>query len=194
MIRISAGYAKRAAPRGAHRVPTRRRRRRRPSLVGLSSMAAPTSGTAGATPAMLGIFLLQMPRLALAAQVVMRCGRRLHSCCGDAGKGRHRMTDYTIGYGKPPRASRYKPGTSGNPRGRPKRQSLSLADIIDHVLGARITYREQGRVASSNEASQSASLNHCCTSSMLKTGLPLIVGPSYSFLRLFIETVSQRAH
>jgi len=55
------------------------------------------------------------------------------------------MTDYAIGYGKPPRASRFKAGTSGNPRGRPKRQSLSLADIIDHVLGAHITYREQGR-------------------------------------------------
>jgi hypothetical protein len=58
------------------------------------------------------------------------------------------MSDYTIGYGKPPTTSRFKPGTSGNPRGRPKRQFLSLADIIDRVLVARITYREQGQTKS----------------------------------------------
>lgn len=58
------------------------------------------------------------------------------------------MSDYEIGYGKPPTASRFKAGTSGNPRGRPRRQSVNLADIIDRALGARITYREQGRVKS----------------------------------------------
>jgi hypothetical protein len=58
------------------------------------------------------------------------------------------MSDYAVGYGKPPTASRFKAGTSGNPRGRPKRQSLSLADIVDRVLAARITYREQGRIKS----------------------------------------------
>ena len=28
--------------------------------------------------------------------------------------------DYEIGYGKPPKQTRFKPGQSGNPRGRPK--------------------------------------------------------------------------
>jgi hypothetical protein len=28
--------------------------------------------------------------------------------------------DYAVGYGKPPKATRFKPGVSGNPRGRPK--------------------------------------------------------------------------
>ena len=31
-----------------------------------------------------------------------------------------RKKDYTIGYGRPPAAHRFKPGQSGNPRGRPK--------------------------------------------------------------------------
>jgi uncharacterized protein DUF5681 len=31
-----------------------------------------------------------------------------------------RKKDYTIGFGRPPAAHRFKPGQSGNPRGRPK--------------------------------------------------------------------------
>jgi hypothetical protein len=36
---------------------------------------------------------------------------------------------YEIGYGKPPRASRFAPGKSGNPRGRPK-GSKNLATVV----------------------------------------------------------------
>jgi hypothetical protein len=46
------------------------------------------------------------------------------------------MSEYGIGY---------KPGISGNPRGRPKRKSLSLAEIIERVLGTPVTFREKGR-------------------------------------------------
>jgi hypothetical protein len=56
------------------------------------------------------------------------------------------MTDDEIGYGKPPKNSRFKPGVSGNPRGRPKRRPLALASIIGNVLTAPIEYREQGRL------------------------------------------------
>jgi Family of unknown function (DUF5681) len=55
------------------------------------------------------------------------------------------MSDYQIGYGNPPHVSRYKPGVSGNLKGRPKRQSLTLGEIIDRVLGGPITYRDRGR-------------------------------------------------
>jgi uncharacterized protein DUF5681 len=37
--------------------------------------------------------------------------------------------DYEIGYGKPPPASRFKPGQSGNPKGRPKQADATTLDI-----------------------------------------------------------------
>ena len=56
------------------------------------------------------------------------------------------MRDYEVGYGKPPGKSRFKPGVSGNPKGRPKRKPSALAEIICSVLNAPIDYRERGRV------------------------------------------------
>lgn len=51
-----------------------------------------------------------------------------------------------IGYGKPPKKSRFKPGTSGNPKGRPKRFSKSIVNVIDETLEARIEVRENGKL------------------------------------------------
>jgi hypothetical protein len=56
------------------------------------------------------------------------------------------MTDDAVGYGKPPKTFRFKPGTSGNPKGRPKRKPFATAEVIKNTLGATIQYREQGRV------------------------------------------------
>jgi hypothetical protein len=49
-----------------------------------------------------------------------------------------------VGYGKPPEATRFKPGQSGNPRGRPK-GSRNLATDLAAELGEQITVREAGR-------------------------------------------------
>jgi hypothetical protein len=49
-----------------------------------------------------------------------------------------------VGYRKPPEATRFKPGQSGNPRGRPK-GSLNLATDLSAELGEQITVREGGR-------------------------------------------------
>jgi len=45
--------------------------------------------------------------------------------------------NYEVGYGKPPKAHRFKPGQSGNPRGRPRKQIFPLA-IINAPLPMKV--------------------------------------------------------
>jgi hypothetical protein len=54
------------------------------------------------------------------------------------------MTREKIGYCRPPKTSQFKPGKSGNPRGRPK-GSTNLATDLSAELGEKITVREAGR-------------------------------------------------
>lgn len=50
-------------------------------------------------------------------------------------------SDYEVGYGKPPRRTRFKPGQSGNPRGRPKGTKNLKSDLIEE-LDEKILIRE----------------------------------------------------
>jgi hypothetical protein len=59
--------------------------------------------------------------------------------------GPARHADYEIGYGKPPPHSRFKPGQTGNPKGRPK-GSLNMATIVAKELARKIKVREAGRI------------------------------------------------
>lgn len=52
--------------------------------------------------------------------------------------------DYVVGDKRPPKASRFKPGQSGNPKGRP-RGSRNIFTIIEAVLCERISVTEGGR-------------------------------------------------
>jgi Family of unknown function (DUF5681) len=52
--------------------------------------------------------------------------------------------EYEVGYGRPPRHSRFKPGRSGNPRGRPK-GAVDRKTIVERVFLARHTVIEQGK-------------------------------------------------
>ncbi|MBN8485012.1 MAG: hypothetical protein J0L50_09555 [Sphingomonadales bacterium] len=47
---------------------------------------------------------------------------------------------YTVGYGKPPMATRFKPGQSGNPKGRPK-AAKGLGAIVRDTLTQKVAVR-----------------------------------------------------
>jgi Family of unknown function (DUF5681) len=65
------------------------------------------------------------------------------------------MADYTVGYCRPPKNRRFKPGESGNSKGRPRRPSTPLANCIREVMEGPAEYREGGqhKVSTWNEVS-----------------------------------------
>ena len=52
--------------------------------------------------------------------------------------------DYEVGYGKPPRHSRFRKGRSGNPKGRPC-GSRNLAILLQQALDEPVAITENGR-------------------------------------------------
>ena len=54
------------------------------------------------------------------------------------------MSKDPIGYGKPPKKHQFKPGTSGNPKGRPK-GAKSLRSVGQKELASKIEIKVQGK-------------------------------------------------
>ena len=54
------------------------------------------------------------------------------------------VSDYEVGFGKPPVSTRFTKGQSGNPHGRPKGKS-NLATILNAALHEKVTIVENGR-------------------------------------------------
>jgi hypothetical protein len=52
--------------------------------------------------------------------------------------------EYDVGYGRPPRGGQFKPGSSGNPSGRPK-GSRSVSAILAKALQEKVVVTERGR-------------------------------------------------
>lgn len=54
------------------------------------------------------------------------------------------MSEYKVGYRKPPKSGQFKSGRSGNPKGRPK-GTQKLATDLAAELNEQITVREDGK-------------------------------------------------
>jgi hypothetical protein len=55
------------------------------------------------------------------------------------------MSDYEIGYGKPPKHTQFKAGNNANPKGRPKHEPQVVARVINDVSSSTTRYVEGGR-------------------------------------------------
>jgi hypothetical protein len=55
-----------------------------------------------------------------------------------------RHADYSVGYGRPPKAKQFAPGQSGNPKGRPE-GSRTIGTILQGIIWQKITVTEGGK-------------------------------------------------
>ena len=51
---------------------------------------------------------------------------------------------YDVGYGRPPRATQFKPGHSGNPKRSRRKKSQRIGELLSRVLNEKIRIREGG--------------------------------------------------
>ena len=55
------------------------------------------------------------------------------------------LQKYEVGYKRPPREHQFKPGQSGNPKGRPKKNNNYAEDVMDE-MNEVITIQENGKL------------------------------------------------
>jgi Family of unknown function (DUF5681) len=56
------------------------------------------------------------------------------------------MADYVVGYRNPPKDWCFKPGETGNSKGRPRHTSTPLAECIRECMEAPAEYRKRGQL------------------------------------------------
>jgi len=90
----------------------------------------------------------------------------------------HKPGDYAIGYGKPPLATRFPKGRSGNPTGRPKGRR-ALAAVLQQALATKVVVTEHGRRTrkSKLEIALTQLINKAAAGDLKATGLLLHLFP-----------------
>jgi hypothetical protein len=91
--------------------------------------------------------------------------------------------EYTVGYRKPPLATRFNPGQSGNPKGRPKGSPNPAADLSTE-LGELITVREGG-------AAQRVSKQRALIKSLMAKALQGDVRATTALLALYARVITE---
>lgn len=55
------------------------------------------------------------------------------------------MSNYEVGYRKPPKSTRFQKGKSGNPRGRPRKAQKPIYEILQDLLSETVVLTEGNR-------------------------------------------------
>jgi hypothetical protein len=79
---------------------------------------------------------------------------------------------YEVGYGKPPHQSRFRPGESGNPRGRP-RSAKNTSTVIREALNERVKLKDSRRSMSKLEISMAQLANKAAGGDLKAIGMVL---------------------
>ena len=58
---------------------------------------------------------------------------------------RKQRANYSVGFRKPPKHTQFKPGLSGNPRGKPKGRK-NADTILQQILHRKLQFRDRGRL------------------------------------------------
>ncbi len=85
-------------------------------------------------------------------------------------RGNPEVGDYNVGYGRPPKATRFAQGKSGNLRGRPK-GSRSIAASLQDALSGKTTLTENGK---SRSVSRLDGMLHRLTNAALRGEMPAL--------------------
>lgn len=58
-----------------------------------------------------------------------------------------KRSGYEVGYGRPPQATRFKKGQSGNPKGRPKaaKTKVNVTEVIEAIINRPVTITLDGK-------------------------------------------------